>query len=49
MDLRLMRVGVHPNIVRLLESYSGAEDVLVLEFCDSRAEQNTRFCRGFQH
>ncbi|CAJ1438140.1 unnamed protein product [Effrenium voratum] len=31
----LMRVGVHPNIVRLLESYSGAEDVLVLEFCDS--------------
>lgn len=31
----LMRVGVHPNIVRLLESYSGSEDVLVLEYCDS--------------
>ncbi|CAK8997594.1 Calcium-dependent protein kinase 3 [Durusdinium trenchii] len=30
-----MRVGVHPNIVRLLESYSGSEDVLVLEYCDS--------------
>ena len=31
----LKRVGVHPNIVRLLESYSGSEDVLVLEYCDS--------------
>ena len=33
--VRLKRVGVHPNIVRLLESYSGSEDVLVLEYCDS--------------
>eukprot|EP00435_Cladocopium_sp_Y103_P007308 s5951_g2.t1 len=31
----LKRVGVHPNIVRLLESYSGSEDALVLEYCDS--------------
>lgn len=32
----LQRVGVHPNIVRLLESYEdfGGEDVLVLEYCD---------------
>ncbi|CAE7666357.1 CPK3, partial [Symbiodinium pilosum] len=32
----LMRIGVHPHIVRLLESYSGdSEDALVLEYCDS--------------
>lgn len=32
----LLRVGVHPNILRLLESYEGCdnEDVLVLEYCD---------------
>uniref|UniRef100_A0A7S1AXY2 Non-specific serine/threonine protein kinase n=1 Tax=Noctiluca scintillans TaxID=2966 RepID=A0A7S1AXY2_NOCSC len=32
----LQRVGTHPNILRLLESYGGfdGEDVLVLEFCD---------------
>mmetsp|Transcript_31415 Transcript_31415/g.73344 ORF Transcript_31415/g.73344 Transcript_31415/m.73344 type:complete len:664 (+) Transcript_31415:83-2074(+) len=32
----LSKVGVHPNVVRLLESYEdcGGEDVLVLEFCD---------------
>ena len=32
----LKRVGTHPNILRLLESYQGfnGEDVLVLEYCD---------------
>mmetsp|Transcript_406 Transcript_406/g.1387 ORF Transcript_406/g.1387 Transcript_406/m.1387 type:complete len:653 (-) Transcript_406:125-2083(-) len=32
----LSKVGVHPHVVRLLESYEdcGGEDVLVLEFCD---------------
>jgi len=32
----LQRVGVHPNVLRLLESYRGSdgEDVLVLEYCD---------------
>jgi serine/threonine protein kinase len=32
----LLRVGVHPHILRLLESYEGCdgEDVLVLEYCD---------------
>jgi len=34
--LALTRVGVHPHILRLLESYEGGndEDVLVLEHCD---------------
>lgn len=32
----LMRVGVHPHIVRLLASFSSdSEDALVLEYCDS--------------
>lgn len=32
----LTRVGVHPHIIRLLESYEDCEgeDVLILEFCD---------------
>eukprot|EP00930_Biecheleria_cincta_P027368 TRINITY_DN19236_c0_g1_i1.p1 TRINITY_DN19236_c0_g1~~TRINITY_DN19236_c0_g1_i1.p1 ORF type:complete len:616 (-),score=104.68 TRINITY_DN19236_c0_g1_i1:9-1856(-) len=31
----LLQVGVHPNLVRMLESYEDkAEDVLVLEYCD---------------
>lgn len=30
----LMRVGVHPNVIRLFESYSKDEDALVLEYCD---------------
>lgn len=32
----LQRVGVHPHVLRLLESYEGCdnEDVLVLEYCD---------------
>jgi len=32
----LRRVGVHPHVLRLLESYQGfgGEDVLVLEYCD---------------
>ncbi|CAE7813006.1 unnamed protein product, partial [Symbiodinium sp. KB8] len=31
----LMRVGVHPHIVRLLASFSSdSEDALVLEYCD---------------
>jgi len=32
----LVRVGVHPNVVRLLESYedSNGEGVLILEYCD---------------
>ncbi|CAK9054114.1 Calcium-dependent protein kinase 3 (PfCDPK3) [Durusdinium trenchii] len=32
----LKRVGTHPNVLRLLESYQGfnREDVLVLEYCD---------------
>jgi len=34
--LALRRVGVHPHVLRLLESYQGfdGEDVLVLEYCD---------------
>lgn len=34
--LALQRVGVHPHILRLLESFEGfdGEDVLVLEYCD---------------
>lgn len=34
--MALRQVGVHPNILRLLESYHGlgGEDVLVLEYCD---------------
>lgn len=32
----LLRVGVHPHVLRLLESFEGCdgEDVLVLEYCD---------------
>mmetsp|Transcript_30636 Transcript_30636/g.55970 ORF Transcript_30636/g.55970 Transcript_30636/m.55970 type:complete len:683 (-) Transcript_30636:62-2110(-) len=32
----MQRVGVHPHVLRLLESYEGfdGEDVLVLEYCD---------------
>uniref|UniRef100_A0A7S1WTL5 Protein kinase domain-containing protein n=1 Tax=Alexandrium catenella TaxID=2925 RepID=A0A7S1WTL5_ALECA len=32
----LRRVGVHPHVLRLLESYQGfdGEDVLILEYCD---------------
>eukprot|EP00928_Gymnodinium_smaydae_P030104 TRINITY_DN22466_c1_g6_i1.p1 TRINITY_DN22466_c1_g6~~TRINITY_DN22466_c1_g6_i1.p1 ORF type:complete len:722 (+),score=159.58 TRINITY_DN22466_c1_g6_i1:144-2309(+) len=32
----LQRVGVHPHVLRLLESYEGfdGEDVLILEYCD---------------
>lgn len=32
----LRRVGTHPNVLRLLESYKGfgSQDVLVLEYCD---------------
>eukprot|EP00439_Symbiodinium_sp_Y106_P048566 s3973_g6.t1 len=32
----LRRVGTHPNVLRLLESYQGfgSQDVLVLEYCD---------------
>lgn len=34
----LLRVGPHPHVLRILESYenSGGEDVLVLEHCDGR-------------
>ena len=34
-----MRVGVHPNVIRLFESYSGDEDALVLEYCDRSSER----------
>lgn len=32
----LQRVGIHPHVLRLLESYEGCggEDVLILEYCD---------------
>lgn len=32
----LLQVGVHPNVVRLLESYGGCngEDVLIFEYCE---------------
>lgn len=34
----ILRVGVHPNVLRLLESYEDCdgEDALVLEYCDGR-------------
>mmetsp|Transcript_28667 Transcript_28667/g.66488 ORF Transcript_28667/g.66488 Transcript_28667/m.66488 type:complete len:682 (+) Transcript_28667:79-2124(+) len=46
----LQRVGVHPHVLRLLQSYEGfdGEDVLVLEYCDGATVYDL-YAREFQN